>query len=224
MTTTESVSNAEKLRTDFERDGCLVIPGFLTKDELAELEERAEGYLNSRNLREKTREQKNFQGTYKGLDRDDEWFEELLHNGQPAGLVSRLLNADIKGLSAAFFERLPEETKAIDPHFDAIGHRSNGATIWIALDRATVENGCLYYARGSHKQQHENIVGISGFDESTEGAFPVELQPGDAAVHHSLTVHWSRPNQTQHSRRGVVLFYLDASSNVDWSKFKKTKR
>ena len=129
--------------------------------------------------------------------------------------MSYLLDDELHPATAAFFDRIPGEETAIEPHFDALGHRRKGATLWIALDDSRKENGCLYYVKGSHKRKYESKLGLTGFDEFTEGAFAVELNPGDAAVHSALTIHWSYPNQSQRSRRGVSFFYSAASSKAE---------
>ena len=203
--------NVHQLKGKFELDGCVILRNFLNPEELAELDTRTEAYL-ARGYRAKMLEQKVFRGTLKNLNGDDEWFADMLVKGRPAKTVSQLLGDDLDPATAAFFDRIPGEEIAIRPHFDAIGHRRYGATIWIALDETTEANGCLFYAKGTHKRKFDHTVGLPNFDESTEGAFAVELKPGDAAVHSSLTIHWSYPNRTTHSRRGVSFFYWAASS------------
>ena len=122
-----------------------------------------------------------------------------------------MLDDDLEPATAGFFDRLSGETTGINPHFDAIGHYSAGATVWIALDKADTGNGCLYYVKGSHKHQYEHSLNLP-FDVHSEGAFPVELNPGDMAIHHSRTVHWSLANESERPRRAVTYFYWSASS------------
>ena len=97
-------------------------------------------------------------------------------------MIKALLDDELDPATAAFFDRLPGELTGVDPHFDAIGHRSKGATIWIALDKADQENGCLYYVKGTHEQELENKIGLD-FTPETPGAIPVIVNPGDAAIH-----------------------------------------
>lgn len=203
------------LREKFERDGCVVLRGFLSSDELKEVEQRLEAYLDQDNRRAAAAMKSKFQGTIKNLQKDDEFFADMMHNGRPAQLVKELLNEELDPATAAYFDRIPGEEEGIAPHFDALGHRTMGATLWIAIDEARIANGCLYYVKGSHKQVLESKVGLPNFDPTTEGAFPVELKPGDAAVHSSRTVHWSSPNQTKESRRSVSFFYWTLSSQVE---------
>ncbi len=206
------------LRESFERDGYVVLPRFLSADELAELSARTEAYLDRGNYRELMKKRSVFQGILKNLNVDDGWFADLLQNGRPAQTVKQLLGDEVDPATAAYFDRIPGEKQAVAPHFDAIGHRRKGATLWIALDKASKENGCLYYAKGTHNEKYDHQVGLPNFDETTPGAQAIELEPGDAAVHSSLTVHWSNPNRSQRSRRGVTFFYWAASSEGEGKK------
>tara|TARA_E500000331_G_scaffold101684_1_gene98584 strand:+ start:2756 stop:3286 length:531 start_codon:yes stop_codon:yes gene_type:complete len=147
----------------------------------------------------------------KGMERTNSWFTDQLISGKHVALIKALLEDELEPATAAFFDRIPGETEGITPHFDAIGHGSSGATIWIALDKADTENGCLYYVRGTHKNEYEHSLNLP-FDVNSEGAFPVEINPGDLAIHNSRTVHWSLANESGRSRRAVSYFYWAASS------------
>lgn len=199
--------NTTQLREEFERDGFLILRDFLSREELLEVTKRAEICVNRRKERTDHNKQKAFKGTYKNLQGDDPWFEEMINSGPPKQMVASLFDKDLYPMTVGYFSRIPGEEQGIDPHYDALGHRMGGATLWISLDRSTVENGCLYYLKGSHRESYESKLGLA-VDESTPGATPIELEPGDAAVHHSLTVHWSRANKSQLNRRGVNFFYF----------------
>ncbi len=192
--------NIEQLKQDFDRDGCLVIPGFLNDEELSKLSHEADQTMNRFES-----------GSMKNLQRLNPWFSDQLFGGKHVELLKTLLEDELDPSTAAFFDRIPGETSGITPHFDAIGHGSMGATIWIALDKADTGNGCLYYVRGSHRQEFENNLNLP-FDTSSEGAFPVEINPGDAAIHNTRTIHWSLPNESKRSRRAVSYFYWATSS------------
>ena len=210
--------NVDQLRRDFQRDGCVIIPGFLSQAELSELEARTERCMRKHGLEE-------VGPTRKNLHDFDPWFEEQLRRGTHVGLIESLLADALEPATAAYFDRVPRESKAIPPHFDAIGHRRSGATIWIALDRADRDNGCLHYAKGTHRLDLPNKLGLD-FDVDSEGAVAVELNPGDAAIHNSLTVHWSEPNRSDRSRRAISYFYWAASSegNGKYAEFARYAR
>ncbi len=84
--------------------------------------------------------------------------------------------------------------------------------MWIALDRADRGNGCLHYAKGTHRRNLPARVGLPGFSAESEEAVAVEVEPGDATIHSSLTVHWSEANRSRRSRQAITYFYWAASS------------
>ena len=198
-----------QLRSNFDRDGFVVIRDFLNPDELRELVSQTERYLGIIGYEALSESSTNraFGGTRKNLQQVSPWFDQELRSGKPYQLVRGLLTTELKPATAAYFERIPGEEAGIEPHFDSIGHRSWGATIWIALDSARISNGCLYYAAGSHRVEYPNKIGIKDFDKSGDHATAIEIDPGDAAVHSSLTVHWSNPNRSQDKRRAISFFY-----------------
>ncbi len=93
---------------------------------------------------------------------------------------------------------------------------------WIALDDSTIENGCVRYAKGSHKlgmlpHGPSGVVGnslgllsdprVAALEEQ-----PVQVRRGSCILHHSLTVHRSEPNKSDKPRRGLIYVYM--SENV----------
>lgn len=93
----------------------------------------------------------------------------------------------------------------------------NHLTCWIALEDASVENGCLHYIPGSHQWELLPVTGLAGdmnsiqelLDAEQMEAFrnpvPVELKAGQVVFHHALTVHGSFENRTDRSRKAVVV-------------------
>jgi ectoine hydroxylase-related dioxygenase (phytanoyl-CoA dioxygenase family) len=93
------------------------------------------------------------------------------------------------------------------------------ATIFVAVDPATQENGCLRLIEGSHKlgrQDHELRDGVSdsGVDPERLAVIraklpevPVELAPGDMVIFHCNTIHASADNRSAHSRVALLGCY-----------------
>jgi ectoine hydroxylase-related dioxygenase (phytanoyl-CoA dioxygenase family) len=89
---------------------------------------------------------------------------------------------------------------------------------WIALDDSTTENGCVRYFAGSHRlgMLPHTPSGVTGnslglVDDSrvkTLEEVPVEVRRGSCILHHSLTVHRSEPNVSDHPRRSLVYVYM----------------
>lgn len=89
-------------------------------------------------------------------------------------------------------------------------------TCHIALDEATVANGCLHYVPRSHMWNLLPITGLTGDmdavqtvlnNEQREQFRPVavELKPGECAFHHPLLVHGSFSNKSDRARRATVI-------------------
>ncbi len=84
----------------------------------------------------------------------------------------------------------------------------HGGTVWLPLDPATTESGCLEYLPGSHRGpvlEHElhanHFVANPGVDRGT--SCPLSL--GDASVHNCLTVHRASANRTLRPRRAFAV-------------------
>lgn len=79
---------------------------------------------------------------------------------------------------------------------------------FLAIDRSTLENGCIRYVPGSHKEyiEHESNPNAHGFGIGLPGGLdafdhePIEMEPGDVAFHGSLTIHASEANNSDRDR------------------------
>jgi len=91
---------------------------------------------------------------------------------------------------------------------------------WIALDEATVENGCMQYIPGSHKlgnitTSHVDTHGLGHLSADmsqvdTSKAVMVEAKPGAVSFHDGLTLHYSAPNASDKPRWALVLDFINA--------------
>jgi ectoine hydroxylase-related dioxygenase (phytanoyl-CoA dioxygenase family) len=89
-------------------------------------------------------------------------------------------------------------------------------SIWIPLQEATVENGCMHFVPGSHRGEvvpHRPIGGdprVHGLevepgvvDVSTAVACPIPA--GGATIHASRTLHYTSPNRSADHRRAYII-------------------
>ncbi len=98
---------------------------------------------------------------------------------------------------------------------------TSGVTCWMALDDATLENGCMHYIPGSHKLgliKHKEIKNTPhlipdvDFDVGIEKPVPI---PAGACIFHSLLVlHSSKANTSDKSRRAWALHYANRSGQT----------
>jgi ectoine hydroxylase-related dioxygenase (phytanoyl-CoA dioxygenase family) len=86
-------------------------------------------------------------------------------------------------------------------------HRS--ASVWLPLDPATLESGCMYYISRSHHEGvrphhfHDDLLVVDDIDP-TQGIACL-LSAGEAVVHHCCTLHSAGPNKTDQSRRALAV-------------------
>ena len=154
---------------------------------------------------------------FKGLHRLSPWLAEQTFHGSHLPLLEYLLGDEVQPASTAFVDRPPGSQEGINPHIDGAGrpwHKRSGITLWIALDSMDEENGCLHYVRGSHRVRQVQGLAIAGYDERTPGVLPMAVAPGDAIIHHALTIHWSRGNSTHRSRRAITFFCFGVSAKA----------
>jgi phytanoyl-CoA hydroxylase len=101
--------------------------------------------------------------------------------------------------------------------------------VWIALDDATVDNGCLWVLPGSHRSgvlwptrdQHDprfdGTPAAYGFPHEDGEAVPVEVPAGAALVFDGHLLHRSLPNTGRRGlRRALVNHYMSAESLLPW--------
>jgi 2-aminoethylphosphonate dioxygenase len=109
-------------------------------------------------------------------------------------------------------------------HLDApaYDHISNGrllehVTANLAVDDATLENGCLEVVPRSHKEPIPFVTGghITPEWEAAHDWLPVPLAPGDMLIFGSHLAHRSGPNRSQRTRSMVYATYACKSDGVD---------
>ncbi|MEO5881403.1 MAG: phytanoyl-CoA dioxygenase family protein [Caldimonas sp.] len=91
------------------------------------------------------------------------------------------------------------------------------ATAWIALDDATLENGCLYFGDGTHLGPVYAHFAPEGepFNLQLPAAVldkqpmsPAPVRKGGVSFHHGNTFHQSGPNHSTVWRRACALHYV----------------
>ena len=90
-------------------------------------------------------------------------------------------------------------------------------SLWVALDDATLQNGCLYFLPRSHKTATyenvsigENIGDIFRVYPQWENimAAPAEMKAGSASFHNGLIAHGAGANMTPGWRRAMTCGFM----------------
>ncbi|HLM65448.1 MAG TPA: phytanoyl-CoA dioxygenase family protein [Acidimicrobiales bacterium] len=101
--------------------------------------------------------------------------------------------------------------------------------VWLALDDATVDNGCLWVIPGSHRRgvlypvqdnvdvRFDGTPQAYGLPYRDADAVPVELPAGAALIFDGHVLHRSLPNAGRLGlRRALVNHYMSAESLLPW--------
>jgi ectoine hydroxylase-related dioxygenase (phytanoyl-CoA dioxygenase family) len=157
-------------------------------------------------------------------------FLNYVRDPQILDMVEQLIGPDIALWNMSFFAKPARNGKKTPMHQDGeywpIVPLAT-CTVWIAIDQATVENGCLRYIPGSHREHrlmaHEvkddpnytlnRELVHSEYDERT--AEDLILPAGGMAFHDVYIAHGSEENRSPHPRRGMTLRLMPTTSVYD---------
>ena len=196
----------QQIKSDFDRDGFVILRNFLSEAEVQEFRERGAAIMSkARN------NQIEYRNSRKELENFDEFFRDLMHHGRHLEILETLIGekpvpgtAGFEDSTVGFFDK--ETDEEIPPHPDS----DNGATVWFSLDPTRPDNGCVHYLRGSHVNPDDIPYLKPDFDGDLfdhPDAVPAIMEPGDVAIHNCRTIHWSRRNTSGEPRRGINIFY-----------------
>jgi phytanoyl-CoA hydroxylase len=100
-------------------------------------------------------------------------------------------------------------------------------SIWVALDDATLENGCLYFLPGTHTKTGYQSIGITKNMNAVFQVYPqlasiaaiaTPIQAGSASFHNGLCIHGAGPNMTPRPRRAMTCAYMPEGSTFNGQK------
>ncbi|KAE9556501.1 hypothetical protein FO519_000195 [Halicephalobus sp. NKZ332] len=133
-------------------------------------------------------------------------------------------------VQSMFIFKQPKIGGAVTDHVDAtflqVDPMKHVVGIWIAIDEATVENGCLWFIPGSHKTSKldyrfvrtnpknpsDPLLEFIGekpvYDQTKFVAVPVPK--GSLVLIDGLVVHKSEPNKSEKSRHAYTFHVADA--------------
>lgn len=239
-----NVTEEESAR--YGKEGFLVVDEFLSADELGEWREAVDHAVEQRgrqrlsfeaggeegtSLTERSQEERDYYDSVftqrNNLWQTDERMKQLLLQPELGHFVADV--AGIKGVRIWHDQALIKEPYGnptayhLDVPFWSF-KSADAITIWIALDDATIENGCLYYVPGSHLAQKFDNVGIGNelgalFDVYPEwadvAAVPCPVPAGGALLHNGLTFHGAGANMTPGRRRAMTCAYMPEGSTFN---------
>jgi len=158
---------------------------------------------------------------------------DILTERRIVAIVKDLLGENLIGWGSHFFCKMPHDGKAVAWHQDASYWPlsvSKALTVWLAIDDADRENGCMKFIAGSQHHGHmtyrqstpeeHNVL-----DQTVENAEQFgtevldELLAGEISIHSDLLLHGSEANNSDRRRCGLTLRYCaaDVRAGMNWN-------
>jgi len=158
--------------------------------------------------------------------------KEAAANSKVANVLSQIVSPNVKCLQTMLFMKAPGKKGQAwhqDEYFIPTRDKSL-IGVWLALEDASIENGCLWVIPGSHKdgfirKRVENTVSdfadleCAYLEPYTEKDYQmVEVKEGSVIYFHGYLLHMSLKNKTEDRfRRALVSHYSSAESMLPWN-------
>jgi phytanoyl-CoA hydroxylase len=232
MNTTITKEQIESYRTN----GFLLLENFLSESELSFWREAVTEAIEQRSGR-KMPGSDILVGKDDGINKDTDYFakvfDQMLNLWQTNDKVKQIMLdknlgkivadlADWEGTRIWHDQALVKRPWAnptswhLDTPFWSFSDR-RALSIWVALDDATLENGCLYFIPGSY---HITTLANPGIGKNMDSIFEtypqfiktksvaVPMKAGSCSFHNGLTIHGAGANMTNGFRRAMTCAYM----------------
>lgn len=228
--------NPTELKRRFDSDGYVMLRGFLSAEQVAEVAENLKRFIREvvptmpdnhvfyedKARRETLKQMQNLH-TY------DAYFGGLTIGSKFEKLASLLMGDKAVAQNLQYFNKPAGVGKPTPVHQDGYYFMltpSVAVTMWLALESVDEENGCVRYVPGSHRRgmrphQRTSTLGFSQgitdySDEDKAAEVMMPAGPGDLLVHDALTIHRADGNNSaSRSRRAMGFVYFGQSAKVD---------
>ena len=148
---------------------------------------------------------------------------DLIRHPRILDAVEGILGPDILCWSSTFFTKEPRTPSYVSWHQDLRYWGLSGdavVSVWVALGRVTEAHGCMRFVPGSHRlgilEHRDTYDGENFLTRGQEAVYEVdesrtvkvELEAGQASLHHGRLLHASSPNVSEDRRVGYVINYI----------------
>ena len=227
----------------YQKDGFIIIEDFLNPEEVAHW---------SKTIDKAVRDRKGTKFPHSDVKTgDDDWinkeadffgkvFDQIINLWQTDENVKKLildpkigkmatLLSESEGIRAWHDQSLIKQPWGnatawhIDTPFWSFTHRE-ALSIWIALEDVTIENGCLWFMPGSHRDTEFGEPGISvsmgdifnkypKYHDKTP--IPSVIKAGSCSFHNGMCLHAAGGNMTPGTRRAMTCAFMPDGSTFN---------
>ncbi|MEM7125631.1 MAG: phytanoyl-CoA dioxygenase family protein [Chloroflexota bacterium] len=203
-------------QVQYERDGYTIYRNVLDTDLLAEIQ----GHIDWSRVKLKVQGPGPFAV-------HDAFFARLVSDPRLLSIAETYIGAHIGLYSSHYLIKEPEVGLPILWHQD-LGYwplePQAVVTLYLAIDPASPENGCMRVIPGSHKVLRDhaesgdrpNVFGkeLVLSEEEQSRAVDIVLEPGDVEVHHPFIIHGSSANTSSIRRAALPMRYIPTSTSI----------
>jgi len=155
---------------------------------------------------------------------------EVIRQPEILDMVEQVAGPDLILWGTTVFGRQARTGKATSWHQDGDYYPIEPletTTVWVSLDHARPENGCMRYIAGSHKEhrlfphhwnENPDLTLFQEIDEEFarhERARDIVLEPGQISIHDVYLVHGSDANRSADRRAGLVFRIMPGTSHYN---------
>jgi ectoine hydroxylase-related dioxygenase (phytanoyl-CoA dioxygenase family) len=219
--------------------GYLVAPGLLSNDEVKELKSETasifrgnRGSIDGLIPVEEKESDSDVLKKYVAIHfphKISELIRSYLFHQKIVDVLTNIVSPNVKCMQSMLFVKGPGKAGQAwhqDEFYIPTRDRSL-VGVWIAIDDATIDNGCLWIIPGrpAHmmrrvKNDCNEYADVDTIDVSaypTEDVIPVEVKSGSVVFFNGYTLHSSRRNKTTDCfRTALVNHYMSAESMLPW--------
>lgn len=223
----------------YKRDGFLIAPGLLSGEEVIELKRESiiifkgeRGQVDGILPQGNDESDEDILKKYVAIHfphKISQVINRYLYQDQIINILKGIISPNLKCMQSMLFVKAPGKAGQSwhQDEFYIPTRDQSLIGVWIAIDDATIENGCLWINPERPKHIMERVpnydsefadvdaVDVSSFPE--EAQIPIEVKKGTVVFFHGYTLHSSRRNTTSDCfRTALVNHYMSAESMLPW--------
>jgi ectoine hydroxylase-related dioxygenase (phytanoyl-CoA dioxygenase family) len=160
----------------------------------------------------------------------DVGFLEYARTPEIVEMVAQLIGPDVALWNMSFFAKPARNGRKVPWHQDGEYWPVRPlatCTVWLAVDDARPDNGCLRFMPGSHQARRlaphstndspdlalNQEIDRTEYDDAK--AVDLVLEAGQMSLHDVYLVHGSNANTSEHPRRGMTMRFMPTTSVFD---------